>query len=85
MVHADGLGALGLAGINGDNAAPDGLGHVSAGVDGHHQNGGHPDVGELQGAVREVGQAVEDKHRLQHHGGAPEDFHIDPDDGPNQL
>ena len=34
MVHADGLGALGLAGVDGEEAAADGFGHVSAGVDG---------------------------------------------------
>ena len=33
--HADGLGTLGLAGVHGDDAAADGLGHISAGVDGH--------------------------------------------------
>ena len=38
MCHADGLRALGLAGVDGDNAAPDGLGHVGAGVDGHDQD-----------------------------------------------
>ena len=32
--HADGHGALGLAGIDGDDAAADRLGHVGAGVDG---------------------------------------------------
>ena len=84
MGHADGLGALGLAGVDGDNAAPDGLGHVGAGVDGHHQNGGHPDAVKPHGVVRKIGQAVIEEHRLQHHGGTPEDLHVDPDHCPDQ-
>ena len=67
MGHTDGLRALGLAGVNGDDAAPDGFGHVRAGVDGHHDDGCHPDAAHsLEGhrAVGEVGQAVEDEHRL---------------------
>ena len=82
--HADGLGALSLAGVNGDNAAADGLRHVGAGVDGDHQDGGGPDVGELHGIVREIGQAVVHEHRLQHHGSAAEHLHIDPDDDADQ-
>ena len=84
MRHADGFGALGLAGVDGDNAAPDGLGHVGAGVDGHHQNGGHPDAVKPHGVVRKIGQAVIEEHRLQHHGGTPEDLHVDPDHCPDQ-
>ena len=85
MGHADGLGAFGLARVNGDDAAPDGLGHISAGVDGNHQNGGGPDVVKPLGTVCEIGKTVVEEHRLQHHGGAPEDLHIDADNGPNQL
>ena len=50
------------------------------GMDGHR-----PDVGPLDGVVREVGQAEEDEHRLEDHGGAPEDLHVDPQDHPDQL
>ena len=85
MRHADGFGALGLAGVDGDNAAPDGLGHIGAGIDGDHQNGRHPYAGPLDRIAREVGQAVIDEHGLEHHGRAPEDLHIDPDNHPDQL
>ena len=85
MGHADGLGALGLTGVDGDDAAADGLRHVSAGVDGHDEDGGHPDVVEPQGVIREIGQAIDDEHRLQHHGGAAEHFHIDADQHPDEL
>ena len=85
MGHADGLGALGLAGVNGDDAAPDGLGHIGAGVDGHHQDGRHPDAGPLDRVIGEVGQAVVDEHRLEHHGRTPEDLHVDSHDHPDQL
>ena len=85
MGHADGLGTLSLAGVDGNNAAPDGLGHVGTGVDGNHHDGGYPDVGELQGIVGKVGQAVVQENSLQHHGGAPEYFHIAPDEDTNQL
>ena len=81
--HADGLGALGLPGVDGDDAAPNRLGHISARVDGHHHNGRSPDAGPLGAA--EVGQAVVDEHRLEHHGRTPEDLHIDPDDDPDEL
>ena len=82
--HADGHGALGLTGIDGDNAAPDGLCHIGTGVDGHHHDGGGPDAVELHGIVGEIGQAVVEEHRLQHHGGAAEDFHVNADHGPDQ-
>ena len=83
--HADGLGPLGLARVHGDDAAPDGFRHISAGVDGDHDDGHRPDVGPLDGVVREVGQAEEDEHRLEDHGGAPEDLHIGPQDDPDDL
>ena len=83
--HADGLGALRLAGVDGDDAASDGFRHVRAGVDGHDQQGGGKDVVEPQGVVGEVGQAVVNKHGLQHHGRATKDLHINADDDPQQL
>ena len=85
MGHADGLGPLGLAGVDGDDAAPDGFGHVGAGVDGHHQNGGQPHAVKAHAVVGEVGQAKIDKHGLEHHGSAPEDLHINAHDHPDQL
>ena len=57
---------------------------LPAGVDGHHQNGGHPDAVKPHGVVRKIGQAVIEEHRLQHHGGTPEDLHVDPDHCPDQ-
>ena len=83
--HADGLGTLRLAGIDGDDAAPDGLRHIRAGVDGHDQDGSGPDVVKPQGVVGEVGQAVVDEHGLEYHGRAAEHFYIDADDDPHQL
>ena len=73
-----------MAGVNGEDAAANRLGHVGAGVDGHHQNGGHPDAVKPHGVVRKIGQAVIEEHRLQHHGGTPEDLHVDPDHCPDQ-
>ena len=85
MGHADGLGTLGLAGVDGDDAAADRLGHVSAGVDGNNHQSRHPHIGKLQGIVREVRQAIVDEHRLQHHGGTAEHLYIHPDDDAHQL
>ena len=88
MGHADGLGPLGLARVNGQDATPYRLGHVGAGVDGHHDDGGQPQPAvapEHDLFVGEEGQAVVDKHRLEHHGGAPEDLHVDADDHADQL
>ncbi len=42
-------------------------------------------LGHWHGVVGEVGQAVVDEHRLEDHGGAPEDLHIDPDQDSDQL
>ena len=72
VAHADSLGPLGLAGVNGEDAAADRLGHVGAGIDGDHQKGGGPDVVKAHGVVGEVGQAVVEEHSLEHHGGCPE-------------
>ena len=86
--HADGLGALGLAGVHGDDAAADGLGHISAGVDGHDDERSHPNAGtalKRDRSAGEVGQAVVDEYGLQDHGGAAEDLHVDADDHPDQL
>ena len=86
--HTDGLGPLGLAGVHGDDAAADGLGHVGAGVDGDHDERGDPNAGiAFKGdrPVGEIGQAVEDEHGLQNHRCAAEDLHIDAHDDPNQL
>ena len=85
MGHADGLGALGLARVDGDDAAPDGLGHVGAGVDGNDQDGSRPDAVEAHGVVGKIGQAIKDEYRLQHHGGAPEYLDIDTNQNPDQL
>ena len=84
MVHANGLGSLRLAGVNGQNSASDRLRHIGAGVDGNHQTGRRPDIGELHGVVGEVRKAIVDKHRLQHHGRSPEHLHIDPHNHPDQ-
>ena len=84
MVHANGLCALGLAGINGEDATADGFCHICAGVDGYHQNCSHPHVGELHLLVGEVRQTIIDEYRLQYHGGAAKYFHINPHNGTNQ-
>ena len=80
MGHADGLGALGLAGINGQKAAADRFCHIGAGVDGYHKQGGHKYAGPLHQGTGEVRQAIVDEHGLQNHGGSAENFHIDPND-----
>ena len=85
MGHTDGHGTLGLAGIHGNDAAANRLGHIGAGIDGHNHDGRHPDGAEAQGIVAEVRKTVEQKDRLQHHGGTAEDLDIDPDDHPDQL
>ena len=79
MGHADGLGSLGLAGINGDDAAADGFGHVGAGVDGDNKQGAQPDaaVAGKGSAAGEIGNAIVEEHGLKHHGGAAEHLHID--------
>ena len=73
VVHADGLRALGLARVDGDNAAADRFGHVRAGVDGHDEEAGlphaHLDAEHLQ-------KAVVDEHGLHDHGCAAEQLHI---------
>ena len=68
VAHADSFGPLGLAGVNGEDAAADRLGHVGAGIDGDHQKGGGPYVVKAHGVVGEVGQAVVEEHSLEHHG-----------------
>ena len=83
--HADGLRALGLAGVDGDDAAADGLGHIRARIDGDDQDGRGPDVIEAQGVVGKVRQGVEDEDGLQHHGRAAEDLDVDADDDAEDL
>ena len=78
MGHADGLGTLRLAGIDGDDAAPDGLRHIRAGVDGHDQDGSGPDVVKPQGVVGEVGQAVVDEEQLHQQRRVPAELDICP-------
>ena len=88
MGHADGFGTLGLARINGNNAAPDGFRHVSAGIDGNDDNAGQPHTavtGEDNLAIREIGKAVVNEYCLQNHWRTSEDFYIDPDKNPDQL
>ena len=72
--------AFGLAGVDGDNAAADGLGHVRAGIDRNDQDGCGPDVIEAQGIIREIRQGVENEHGLQHHRRAAENLDVDADD-----
>ena len=83
--HADGLRALGLAGVDGDDAAADGLGHIRARIDGDDQDGRGPDVIKAQGVVGKVRQGVEDEDGLQHHGRAAEDLDVDADDDAEDL
>jgi len=82
--HADGLGPLRLAGVDGENAAPDGLRHVRAGIDGDHQNGNRPDIVEPNGVAGKVGQAVENENRLQNHGRTTKNLNVGPENYPDQ-
>ena len=87
IMRVAGLSPFRLAGVHGDDAAPDGLGHICARVDGDHDEGGQPDARvALEGRkpIDEIGQAVVEEHRLKHHRGAPEDFHVNADHGPDQ-
>ena len=81
--HADGLGPFGLAGVHGDNAAPDGFRHIGACVDGDNEDSCHPNTVKPHGVVAEIRQAVVNEHRLKHHGGTPKDLHINADQHPN--
>ena len=88
MIHADGFCALYLTGINGNNAAPDGFCHVSAGVDGNDQNRCQPDTfisGKGDPAVCKVRQTVENEHSLQHHWRATENLYVNPDNSPQEF
>ena len=88
MGHADGHGTLSLTGINGNDAATDGLRHIRTGVDGDNDDRSQPHTGiagEGDLVVCKVGESIVDEDCLQHHGGAPEDLHIDPDQTPDQL
>ena len=73
VVHADGLRTLGLAGVDGHDAAAHGLGHIRAGVDRHDEKAclphAHLDAEHLQ-------KAVVDEHGLHDHGCAAEQLHI---------
>jgi len=81
MGHADGLGALRLADVDGQNAAADCFRHIRAGVDGYNKESRRPlphvDVQILHGAVI-------DEHGLHHHGRAAKNFHIDVEDQAHQ-
>ncbi|MPM97278.1 hypothetical protein SDC9_144451 [bioreactor metagenome] len=82
--HADGLGPLRLAGVDGENAASDGLGHIRTGIDGYHQNRHGPDAFKADGVVGEIGQAVVNEHRLQNHGRASENLDINAQQHPHK-
>ena len=73
------------AGVYGDDAAADRFGHVGAGVYGDDEYRRGPHAAEAVLVVREIGQAVEDEHRLQHHGRAAEDLNIHAHDDPDEL
>ena len=85
MRHADGLCALGLAGVDGDDAAAHGLGHIRAGVDRDDEDGRRPHARELHSVVRKVRQTVVHKHGLQHHRRPAEDLNVDADEHAQQL
>ena len=80
MRHADGLRALSLAGVDGNDTAADGLGHIRAGVDRDDQDGRGPDIIETQRVVGEIRQRVENEHGLQHHRRTAENLDVDADD-----
>ena len=80
--HADGLGALGLAGVDRQDAAADGLRHIGAGVDGNDEERCRPHV---HVDPEQHGRAVIDEHRLHHHRGAAEHFNVDVQDDPHET
>ena len=71
VVHADGPRAFKLARINAHNAAAHGFRHIGAGVDGNDDDTHRPDVLE--------------RHAEEVRHGSAENFHIDPDDDPDNL
>ena len=85
VCHADGLGPFGLARVHGDNAAPDGFRHIGAGVDGDDKDGRRPDIVKPQGVVAEIGQAIVNEHRLEHHRSPPKNLHINAHNNSDQL
>ena len=73
VVHADGLGTLGLARVDGHDAAADCLRHIGTGVDGNDEEAclphAHLDAEHLQ-------KTVVDEHGLHDHRCAAEQLHI---------
>ena len=79
MGHADAHGALKLTLVDGDDAAADDLGHVSAGVDRNDQYAGGNE--RQRAAAGGEGVAPVNDHRLHHHGRAAENLDINGNDG----
>ena len=75
--------ALELSLIDGNDAAADDLGHVSAGVDGDDEQARRNE--RQRRAVVQKGVAPVDDHRLDHHRRAAEDLNVDGDDGVDDL
>ena len=73
VVHADSHGTLGLAWVDGDDAAADRLGHVSTGVDGYDEETGRPHA---HFNAEHLQQAVVDENGLHDHGRAAEQLNI---------
>ena len=83
MRHADGIRALELSAVDGDDAAADDLGHVSAGVNRDDEQARRNE--RQRRAVIQKGVAPVDDHRLDHHRRTAEDFNVDGDDGVDDL
>ena len=82
VVHTDCLRALGLAGVNGHNAAAHGFCHIGTRVDGHDEKSGAPHA-HLD--AEHLHHAVVDEHRLHDHRCAAEQFHIAAQNNVQQL
>ena len=78
MRHADGFGALHLAGIHGLDAAPDRFRHIGAGIDGKDDDR----RGKRIQRDAQAGQAVKDDEKLHQQRRAADDPYVEPCDLP---
>ena len=73
VVHSDGHGALGLAGIDGQDAAANRLCHIGTSIDRDDKDrrkpGAHVDI-------KEHSRAIVDECRLHHHRSTAKNFHV---------
>lgn len=82
VAEAQGLARLPLALGNGVDSPSYGLGQVGSRVDGDDEDGGKA---RIHINIKEHLGPIEDQHGLDHHGGPPENLHIEGEEGPDQA